>query len=71
MEDKTIVKLWVVTVVAVLQAIAIIWAVDGAYFALVIAVIAGVGGQTIGYERHKQAVLAQNGIAPKTGARKG
>ena len=47
MDDKTIITLWAMSVIAGLQAVAIIWAVDGAYFGLVIAVLSALGGHVV------------------------
>jgi len=47
MDDKTLITLWAMTVIALLEVAAIICGIDGAYFGLVIAVVSALGGHII------------------------
>lgn len=47
MEDQTYITLWMLTLLAFLEAIALYLGIDGAYFMPVLVIIAGVGGYEI------------------------
>lgn len=55
MEDATMIVLWICTLLAALEGIALIFGLDGAYFSLVVAAIAGVGGYEVKRYRDGEA----------------
>jgi len=48
MEDKTKIKLWAITHLSMLEALALIMGVDGVMFGAVVMAISGIGGYEIG-----------------------
>lgn len=48
MEDKTILKMWAISVLGALEGVALVMGIDGTLFGAVIAAIAGIAGYEIG-----------------------
>lgn len=54
MEDSTLIKLFALTGLTVIECVALYLGVNGALFSLVVAGIAGIAGYQIGVERTKR-----------------
>ena len=47
MEDKTLIRIWAITLLCILEALAIIYGIDGVFFMPVVAAISYIAGYEI------------------------
>lgn len=57
MQDSTVIKVAAIIGLSILEAAAICCDLDGAYFGIVVAAVAGLAGYTIAVEKTKEAVI--------------
>lgn len=59
MQDSTAIKIAAIVGLSILEAAAIYSGLDGAYFGIVVAAVAGLAGYTIAVEKTKEAVIEE------------
>lgn len=57
MQDSTAIKIAAIIGLSVLETAAIVCGLDGAYFGIVVAAVAGLAGYTIAVEKTKEAII--------------